>query len=33
LDFGTLIAEGPTAEVLANPSVRQAYLGIAMDPT
>ena len=28
LDFGTLIAEGPTADVLADPVVRQAYLGI-----
>jgi branched-chain amino acid transport system ATP-binding protein len=27
LDFGTLIAEGPTAEVMHDPSVRRAYLG------
>jgi branched-chain amino acid transport system ATP-binding protein len=27
LDFGTLIAEGPTAEVLASDAVRAAYLG------
>jgi branched-chain amino acid transport system ATP-binding protein len=27
LDFGTLIAEGPTAEVMANDAVRRAYLG------
>ena len=31
LDFGTMIAEGPTAEVLAHPAVRQAYLGLATD--
>jgi ABC-type branched-subunit amino acid transport system ATPase component len=27
LDFGKLIAEGPTADVLASPEVRAAYLG------
>ena len=30
LDFGKLIAEGPTAEVLASDTVRQAYLGKAV---
>ncbi|HEV7759289.1 MAG TPA: hypothetical protein VGO78_09875, partial [Acidimicrobiales bacterium] len=27
LDFGQMIAQGPTAEVLASSEVRQAYLG------
>ncbi len=27
LDFGTLIAEGPTRTVMSDPSVRRAYLG------
>ena len=27
LDFGTLIATGPTADVLASDEVRRAYLG------
>ncbi|MEY1556694.1 ABC transporter ATP-binding protein [Yoonia sp. R2331] len=27
LDFGTLVAAGPTRETLANPKVRAAYLG------
>jgi branched-chain amino acid transport system ATP-binding protein len=29
LDFGTLIAEGTTAEVLGDDAVRKAYLGSA----
>ena len=28
LDFGRIIARGPTAEVLASSSVREAYLGV-----
>lgn len=28
LDFGTVILEGPTTEVLASPEVRAAYLGL-----
>ena len=31
LDFGTLIAEGATDDVLADPVVRQAYLGIGAE--
>jgi branched-chain amino acid transport system ATP-binding protein len=31
LDFGTLIAQGPTAEVLASPEVRAAYIGDVRD--
>ena len=27
LDFGTLIESGPTADVMASPVVRHAYLG------
>jgi len=27
LDFGSLIAQGPTAETLSDPAVRRAYLG------
>ena len=27
LDFGSLIAQGPTAETLRDPAVRHAYLG------
>ena len=27
LDFGTLIASGPTAEVFGDAAVRKAYLG------
>jgi branched-chain amino acid transport system ATP-binding protein len=28
LDFGRRIAFGPTAEVLADPKVKSAYLGV-----
>ena len=30
LDFGTLIAAGPTADVLGSDEVRRAYLGGAV---
>jgi branched-chain amino acid transport system ATP-binding protein len=29
LDYGTLIASGPTADVMADPRVRAAYLGVS----
>lgn len=32
LDFGRLIMEGPTSQVLASPEVRAAYLGTAEAP-
>ena len=32
LDFGRMILEGPTGEVLASPEVRAAYLG-NLEPT
>ncbi len=31
LDFGRWLAEGPPAEVCANPQVIEAYLGTCMD--
>jgi ABC-type branched-subunit amino acid transport system ATPase component len=31
LDFGSLIAHGPTSQVLTDPKVRAAYLGLADD--
>jgi branched-chain amino acid transport system ATP-binding protein len=29
LDYGTLLTSGPTEQVLADPAVRQAYLGVS----
>ena len=31
LDFGELIAYGPTRECLDDPTVKDAYLGVAAD--
>ena len=31
LDYGTVVAAGPPAEVAANPRVLDAYLGAALD--
>jgi branched-chain amino acid transport system ATP-binding protein len=32
MDLGAMLAEGPFAEVMANPAVRHAYLGQAAEP-